>query len=394
MGLRGCRNESEVKMVETQRIVEWLTRLVQIPSVGPVNAGVRSGACSEARLAEQVAAWFTAFGAQVETEEVYAGRPNVYGVWRGAGERWLAVDTHLDTVGVETMEGNPFDGRVADGRVYGRGAVDTKPTLAILLALLETLHEQGRPLPFNLVVCATADEETGAHGAAVFRDWVRRKGFRFDQLVVGEPTLCGPICGHKGTVGLVLEISGVAAHSSRPELGQNAITAAVPIIGAMMAEQARLQAVPPTSDLSTGTLSVTMIRGGQAHNIIPDRCTINIDRRLTAGEDPTVEGERIVALAKAQCALPISVQWLHRLNPFFQKPDSPFVQQISAWSGRGPTVAPYASDAWAYGGIADEVVLFGPGSIEQAHRDVEWVEIHELEKAAQIYLRWWGLSGF
>ncbi|MBK8025849.1 MAG: M20/M25/M40 family metallo-hydrolase [Chloroflexi bacterium] len=378
-------------MVETQRIVEWLTQLVQIPSVGPANAGARSGPCSEARLAEQVAAWFRAFGGHVEQEEVFPGRPNVYGVWRGAGDRWLAVDAHLDTVSVETMEGDPFDGRVADGRVYGRGSVDTKATIAILLTLLESIHTQGVTLPFNLVVCGTADEETGAYGAGVFRDWVRRKGFSLHQLIVGEPTLCAPVHGHKGSVGLILEITGSAAHSSRPEQGRNAITAAVPVISAMMAEHQRLIEEEPTSSLGTGTLSVTMIRGGQAHNIIPDRCTINVDRRLTAGEDPAEEGDRILTLAMESCPLPLSAEKLHGLHPFYQDPASPLVQQLSAWTGRAPGVAPYASNAWAYGGLAEEVVLFGPGSIEQAHRDVEWVEISELEKAAQIYMRWWGL---
>ncbi len=378
-------------MIETQRIIDWLTRLVQIPSVGPVNAGVRSGASSEARLAQQVAAWFRSLGAAVEAEDVYPGRPNVYGIWSGAGERWLAVDVHLDTVGVETMEGDPFDGRVADGRVYGRGAVDTKASLAIVLTLLEAVRAQGKTLPFNLLVCATADEETGAHGAAVFRDWVRRQGLQLDQLIVAEPTLCGAVHGHKGSVGLVLEISGTAAHSARPELGQNAITAAVPVISALLAEHQRLIETPPTSSLGPGTLSVTMIRGGQAHNIIPDQCFINVDRRLTAGEDPAVEGERIFKLARTHSPLPVSAQWLHQLHPFYQSPDSPLVEQISAWSGRAPTVAPYASNAWAYGGLANEVVLFGPGSIDQAHRDVEWVAISELEKAAQFYQQWWGV---
>ena len=378
-------------MIATHRIVEWLTRLVQIPSVGPANAGPRSGTCSEARYAEQVAGWFTQLGAAVEAEDVYPGRPNIYGVWSGTSDRWLAVDVHLDTVGVETMIGDPFDGRVADGRVYGRGSVDTKASLAIVLTLLESVREQGIPLPFNLVVCATSDEETGAHGAAVCRDWVRRQGLKLDQLIVAEPTLCGAVHGHKGSVGLVLEISGTAAHSARPELGQNAITAAVPVISALMNEHQRLIATPPTSKLGPGTLSVTMIRGGQAHNIIPDRCTINVDRRLTAGEDPAVEGERIIEIAQSHCPLPVTTQWLHQLHAFYQPPDSPLVEQITAWSGRAPTVAPYASNAWAYGGLANEVVLFGPGSIDQAHRDVEWVAISELEQAARFYQRWWGI---
>src|SRR6188474_2289775 len=112
-------------VVETQQVVEWLSRLVQIPAVGPANAGPRAGVPGELRLANQLTEWFQQYGATVEHEEVFPGRPNVYAIWRGTSNRWLAVDVHMDTVGVETMEGDPFDGRVADGRVYGRGAVDT-----------------------------------------------------------------------------------------------------------------------------------------------------------------------------------------------------------------------------------------------------------------------------
>jgi acetylornithine deacetylase/succinyl-diaminopimelate desuccinylase-like protein len=379
-------------LLDTSAIIRWLTSFVQIPSVGPANAGARSGASSEARLAAQMAEWFAALGGEVETEDVYPGRPNVYGIWRGTGTRWLAVDVHLDTVGVESMEGDPFDGRVSDGRVYGRGSVDTKASFAIVLAWLEALQARGATLPCNLVVCGTADEETGLRGAFVFREWVRRKGLHLDELIVAEPTLCSPVYGHKGALGVVVEIEGMPVHSSRPEAGRNAIAAAAPVISALVQEHERLRAAPAATALGSGTISVTMIQGGQALNIIPDLCTISIDRRLTVGEDPDAEFARITDLVRAACPLPLTTRTMHRLHPYYQSPDTPFIQQISAWSGGAPDVAAYASNACAYDGIADAVVVFGPGSIEQAHRDVEWVEIAELERAAQVYARWWGIE--
>jgi acetylornithine deacetylase/succinyl-diaminopimelate desuccinylase-like protein len=92
-------------------------------------------------------------GAGVEREDVYAGRPNTYGVWRGQTDRWIAVDVHIDSVGVETMIGDPFDGRPEIGRVYGRGSVDTKASLAVVLALLEDMQ---RLCQSNLRSCADA----------------------------------------------------------------------------------------------------------------------------------------------------------------------------------------------------------------------------------------------
>lgn len=379
-------------MVGTQNIVEWLSRLVQIPAVGPANAGPRAGIPGEARLANHLSGWFQQYGATVEQEEVFPGRPNVYAMWRGTSDRWISVDVHMDTVGVETMEGNPFDGRVADGRVYGRGAVDTRASLAIVLALLEHLNTTKRTLKDNLLICASADEETGCNGAPVFANWVNRQGIHIDQLLVAEPTLCIPIHGHKGSVGLVIEIEGISAHSAKPHLGKNAISAAARVITALDGEHQRITAQSALTKLGAGSLSITMIQGGQAHNIIPNYCRINVDRRLTVGEEPAVIREGITTLAQKSAALPISVQTLHALSAFYQSPDTPWIKELATWSGKPPDIVPFATNACAYNGLAQECVIFGPGSIDQAHRDVEWVAISELEKAAQIYERWWGLS--
>ncbi|MDQ2998955.1 MAG: M20/M25/M40 family metallo-hydrolase, partial [Chloroflexota bacterium] len=125
--------------ITDEQLTTWLARLVQIPSVTPEQAGPRAGAPSEARLAETVAGWFRELGGDVYVEDVVPGRPNVYGIWRGTSARWAALDVHMDTVGVEQMLGDPFGGELRDGRVYGRGAVDTKASLAVALALLEAL---------------------------------------------------------------------------------------------------------------------------------------------------------------------------------------------------------------------------------------------------------------
>src|SRR5215213_3486633 len=137
-----------------EHLAAWLKRLVHIPSVTPEQAGPRAGAPGEARLAEAVAGWFRDFGGEVYVEDVLPGRPNVYAIWRGASERWAALDVHMDTVGVEQMSGDPFGGELRDGRVYGRGAVDTKASLAVALALLEALHRSGGRPASNLLLTA------------------------------------------------------------------------------------------------------------------------------------------------------------------------------------------------------------------------------------------------
>jgi acetylornithine deacetylase/succinyl-diaminopimelate desuccinylase-like protein len=379
-------------MITDATLATWLRRLVSIPSVTPEQAGSRAGAPGEARMAQALAGWFRDFGGEVEIEEVLPGRPNVYGIWRGASERWAALDVHMDTVGVEQMLGDPFGGELRDGRVYGRGAVDTKASLAVALALLEALHRSGKRPACNLLIAATAEEENLARGAAAFAAWVRRRAIPLDQLMVAEPTLCRPVHGHKGVVRLVFDVAGAPAHSSQPQLGKNAITAAAHLALALDAEHRRLADALPTSALGHGTLTVTLIGGGSGLNIVPDACSLSLDRRVVASERADAVAAALFELAQRACPLPITMQQLLAVDAFFQPPDTPWLGQLAAWSGQPPTIAPYGTNAYAYGGLARECVVLGPGSIDQAHGVEEWVELAELAKLAGIYARWWGID--
>lgn len=379
------------------QVAAWLQKLVRIPSVSPEQAGPRAGETGEGRIADAVARWFEAFGGEVYREEVLPGRPNIYGLWHSEADHWKAVDVHLDTVGVEQMTGDPFDGRIAGGRVHGRGSVDTKATLAVVLALLESLHRAGQRPPGNLLVAATIDEECGFRGAMAFVRWARARGITPDELAVAEPTLCAPIHAHKGTMRPVLEVHGVPAHASQPESGKNAITAAAHLLLAIDEEHARLQGdFAGKRDglhvLGPAQLTATLISGGSGENIVPDSCRITVDRRLVAGEQPDVIAEGLRRLARQHCPLPVTVhEGVHSLA-FVQSPESPWIRRLAAWSGKAPATAPYGTNAAFYGGFARECCVIGPGSIAQAHGSEEWIEIAELEKITAIYRRWWGLE--
>ena len=132
--------------------------------LAPAGGSHRQGQAGEATLSQAVAAWCKKLGAQVTTDEVLPGRPATYAIWKGANARWIAIDVHLDTVGVESMEGAPFSGRIEDGRVYGRGAVDTKASLAVALSMLENIKPASNRLPCNLLLAATVDEEVSSAG--------------------------------------------------------------------------------------------------------------------------------------------------------------------------------------------------------------------------------------
>lgn len=382
-------------MVTGERVAEWLSRLVRIPSVNPAQAGPRAGEPGEARISAAVEGWLRELGATVHRDPLAPGRENVYGLFEGDGPGWLAVDAHVDTVGVEQMTGNPFSGEIRDGRVYGRGAVDTKATLAVVLALLEAMRERGVRPQANVLVAATVDEEVTAHGAPAFARWVRGQRLELDQLAVAEPTLCGPVIAHKGGLRVRFYVHGRPAHSSQPHLGQNAIVAAAELVRALQEEHERLADLPPLTLLGPPTLAVTTIEGGSGANIIPAECAISTDRRLVPGEDPEEVAAAIIAVARERCPLPFDADVTLKVDPFFQPSDTPWIRQLAEWSGREPAVVPYCTNAWAYEGLARETAVIGPGSIDQAHGVEEWVEITELEKMASIYARWWleGVEG-
>ncbi|MDA3039981.1 MAG: M20/M25/M40 family metallo-hydrolase [Actinomycetota bacterium] len=370
-------------------IAERVGALVRIPSVNPLQAGPRSGSDGERAISSWLADQADALGADVTVDEVVDGRCNVYARFAGTTDRSVTIDVHLDTVGVEHMTDDPFDGRIEDDRVYGRGSVDTKATLAIVMSVLDELRTEGRtPLPTVNLVGTISEEMGGLIGASRYRDWLSEQGARINQLVVAEPTLCAPVHGHMGGVGLEISVHGHAAHSSKPHLGKNAISAAARIVLAIDHEQQRISALAPTTSVGNGAVSVTEISGGLARNIIPDGCVLYAGRRTAPGEDPMAIFEQLSAIVRRAAApLDVSIELANGMASaaFYQDPQSPIVQTLVRHSGCQPDVASYGSNALRYGEIADEIVLFGPGSIDQAHQAVEWVAIEQLAKAADIY---------
>ena len=124
---------------------------------------------------------------------------------------------------------------------------------------------------------------------------------------------------------------------------------------------------------------------------MPDACTLSIDRRVVAGERPDEVIAGLLALARRECPLPLEARTLLAVDAFYQEAGTPWLRQLAEWAGEAAAVVPYGTNAWAYGGLARECVVLGPGSIDQAHGVEEWVELSELVRLAAIYARWWGV---
>ena len=187
------------------------------------------------------------------------------------------------------------------------------------------------------------------------------------------------------------DVVGQPAHSAQPQNGKNAITAGAQLALEFVAEHERLQFANPVSALGPGALTVTLISGGRGLNIVPDECSLSIDRRVVSGEQPDEIIALLTELAQRACPLPVKVTKLLGVGAFLQAPDTPWLKELAACSGAAAALAPYGTNAWAYGGLARECVVLGPGSIDQAHGVEEWVAISELSKLARIYSQWWGI---
>ncbi|MGB1643620.1 MAG: M20/M25/M40 family metallo-hydrolase [Ilumatobacteraceae bacterium] len=375
-------------MADVASLVNGVSELVQIPSVNPLQSHDPALA-GERRLAEHLANRAEDLGADVELDNVVDDRPNLIAKFEGERPDTIVIDVHLDTVAVGHMTDDPFDGRVENGRVYGRGSVDTKATFAVVLDVLSQLRNDGRrPGPTVHLVGTVSEEMGGLLGARHLASRLQHDGHHIDRMIIAEPTMCAPVHGHKGGVGLEICVHGHAAHSSRPELGANAITAAARIIAALDGEQSRLDTLDAATAVGRGTVSVTEIGGGVARNIIPDLCTLYAGRRIAPGEDPLAVYEALKALViSAGEPLQVDVEMANgtAFPACYTDPDDDFVQLVAGLSERAPETVTYGSNCLAYDEITASKVLFGPGSIDQAHQAVEWVEIDELVTASSVY---------
>lgn len=382
-------------------LAESVAQLVRIPSVNPLHSGATAeaaGDIGEGSIAALLAERFTGLGAsEVVLDEVSPGRPNVYGFFPGRTDRLVVLDVHLDTVTVEHMTQPPFDGRIEDGCVWGRGALDTKASMGVMTAVLAAWQRAGvRSEPTLLLVGSVSEEAGGMIGAKRFRQWADERGLDVDQMIIAEPTQFAPLHGHKGACVLRVTTHGEAAHSALPHLGKNAIEAMAHVIGAYQHEHERLQTLTPETELGTSTLSVTTIEGGTGGNVIPASCTIRVSQRIVPEQDAHEADQRLKAIAAEASPLPVSFENLSPARPdgkygadaFYQPPDTPLAQQLAAWAGTTPTVAPFGTNAFGYHGFANEMVVFGPGDIGDAHQATECVAIDDLVTLAEIYTTW------
>lgn len=297
---------------------------------------------------------------------------------RGGEKGGLALVGHTDCVPFDAGWEGALRPEVEDGKVYGRGAADTKAFVAAMLAAAS--RAQGSPL--QLVF--TADEEVGCLGA---RKLAEEGALAPRTAIVGEPTRMIPVLGHKGYCLAQVTVHGSEGHSAYPETGASAILAAgkllreIELIGDELRMSADPQFEPPHA-----TLNVGLISGGKAKNVIPGLCTLTVEWRPLPSQDP----RQILRLLESSCArlsrgrIRIEIE-AQRLDPGVAVPrDGEIVAFLTQQSGNGPATIPFGTELPYLVQLGAEACVFGPGDIRSAHRTGEFVPVSELARAGEI----------
>lgn len=373
--------------------IELLQSMVRIDSV---TASVSGNLHAEAELCGHLEAVARSWDLHCERLPVPDGADQLLICGRQrAGRPLLLFDSHLDTVGVEGMTVDPFAACCRSGRIYGRGACDTKASGAAMLWALK-ICDANQQRANNAAVLFSVDEEGQMKGMRSFVETgLGRLETAPSGIIVGEPTGLRPVIAHNGVLRLRIETAGVAAHSSDPAKGCNAIVGMVELIQHLESDYISvLTASHPLT--GTAACSVTQIHGGTAANVIPDHCWAAVDRRTLPSESNggAFRGiERVLSAAAA--GLPgrrIDYAVTQTFDTPAMCPDVArrFLGPVQgALSGRGLPVEPRGVPFATHGGILTgrglPAVVLGPGDIAMAHTSDESVSVREIEQAVEVY---------
>jgi acetylornithine deacetylase len=379
-----------------------LQDLVAIPSVNPMGRFASDAEPYESGVSDYLEAQFRRISVPHERHEIAPKRANLVArVDVPGATRTIVLDAHQDTVPVDGMTIDPFDPVVRDGRLFGRGACDVKGGMAAMLAAFCRLWETRRPGAANVVLTCCCDEESTSLGVnALVQSWQgglqqsALLGSRPDVAIVAEPTELDVVVAHRGATRWKIRTTGRACHSSDPTQGINAIYRMARVVACLEEYASELpRRSPPHPLCGPATLSVGVIAGGVSVNTVPDVCTVEIDRRVIPGEDGQAVMGHVEQYLRERLDVPFDM-----LPPWIIGPPLPDTDNGALADELLRTVAevvgprqklgvPYGTHASRFAVSGVPAVVFGPGSIAQAHTRDEWISVEQLRQAAEIYYR-------
>jgi acetylornithine deacetylase len=366
-------------------VATFLQQLVRIPSVNPDN-DTASNITGEQALAEFLAEWLESIGSTVVLEEVKPGRPNLIARFAPVdGRPRILLGPHLDTVGVAGMTTDPFGGEIREGRLWGRGACDTKGPMAAMLWALRENRGILAGLPVAVDFVAFMGEESGQWGS---KDFAKRHAADYEFAIVGEPTSLEIVHVTKGSLWATLRATGVAVHSSMPERGENAILKLTRSLDRLDGHLGEKLAAFTHPVLGRSTLNIGVIRGGSRPNIVPDIAEAELDIRLTPSLAAAGGALKLLRDTIAELGAPVEILKPHENPPMETAADHPMIRRLQdAGPATKLTGAPWFSDAAHLSNAGLPSICIGPGSIDQAHTADEFIDVRALEEGVEFFSR-------
>ncbi len=370
-------------------IVAFLRELIAIPAES----------CREGERCERVRCEYL----KLRFDEVFFDRLGNVVARLGHGPLKILMDGHIDCVGVgdrNAWQHDPFQGKLEDGKIWGRGAVDELPAIACMAYGANMLRERGIPDDITLYLTASVMEED-CDGYCLLH-LIEKEGIRPDVVILGEPTDLNVFRGHRGRMEVAVTTRGKSVHGAHCDLGINAIYKMTPIVSDIEALHRKL---PHDDFLGKGSVTVSFIEcTSPSFNAVPDSARIYLDRRLTAGETVESAMEQLRALphlgdAQVELLNYEATSW--RGEPALQKKYFPtwvlaenhalvkgVAQAVAAVLGKPPAISRWTfstNGVATMGRLGIPTVGFAPGLEELAHSTREWIAVEDLVKAAAVY---------
>lgn len=375
--------------MQPTELTAMLADLVAIRSVNPL--GRENRPASSPPVVDYLQRWCETQGLAFERQRVGTRDANLIVTVPGApGGPSVLFDAHTDTVPADDWSDRAFQPRVDCGRLYGRGSCDTKASMVAMLTALRRyrdLPQEQRPATAQFV--ATADEEYGRTGVATFL----KAGGRASFAIVGEPTRLVPVIACKGAARWQMTVSGRSAHSSTPRQGVNAIVRMARVIQVLEDYEQAILSAKRHPLVDPATLTVSVIAGGTAVNVVPAACTVSVDLRTMPDEDPGAAMQDAQRYLATRLDFNVHHDDVQLWGGADLPADAPLVRHVlgcCATAGRpglDPMGVNYGCHASDYAGAGIPAVVLGPGDIAFAHAIDEYVELGCVQQAADIYYR-------
>lgn len=393
--------------INTDQTTQYLATMVSIDSINP---SLVKGGAGEAAIGGWLAELCAGLGCEVIVQYATRGRPNVIARWRGSGGhgavqlagadrgRSLLLTGHMDVVGVENMQIEPFKPRIENGRMYGRGTFDMKGGLAAILGAVTALRDGGFEPRGDIVMGFVSDEEYASKGT---EEMV--KELQADAAILAEPSEMKVCIAHRGFAWLTITTRGTAAHGSLFDTGVDGIAHMGRVLGALEHMDQHTLSKRGHDLLIRPSAHASLINGGLGLSTYPDACTLQIEHRLL----PDESGENVLALwrgALGRLAME-DAAFSAEVTLDFERPgyeinrDAPIVQTVHKAFSEVTGAAPEYSGMLAWldsallGAAGIPTVILGPGGAG-AHAAVEYVELADVHRCAEIIAeaaaRWTG----